>query len=186
MHVLDEEGHTVAAVRPDAAVVEPELVADVAEGAPNKDDLKLNRMEARLESRIVPLEKGVDHMSLPHGASFQSPFDVVPIFVTNMQPADLADEAFLRRLRYKIEIPSPDAGLFIEILKRECAANETVYDEGAAAYLVEEHFVKPGRQMRGCHPRDIVEAIAAADRYRWREAALTRHAIDDACETYFV
>jgi predicted ATPase with chaperone activity len=135
---------------------------------------------------IVPLEKGVDNLSLPNGASFHSPFDVVPIFVTNMQPADLADEAFLRRFRYKVEIPPPDADLFIEILKRECAANETVYDEGAADYLVEEHFVKPGRQMRGCHPRDIVEAIVAADRYQGREPALTKHAIDDACEIYFV
>jgi len=135
---------------------------------------------------IVPLEKGVDHLSLENGASFESPFDVVPIFVTNMQPAELADDAFLRRLRYKIEIPSPNLDLFIEILKRECAANEMAYDEGAADYLVEEHFVKPGRQMRGCHPRDIVEAIAAADRYHGREPALTREAIDDACEYYFV
>lgn len=135
---------------------------------------------------IVPLEKGFDNLSLQNGARFHSPFDVVPIFVTNMQPADLADEAFLRRIRYKIEIPPPNLDMFIEILKRECAANETVYDEGAAHYLVEEHFVKPGRQMRGCHPRDIVEAIAAANRYRGREHALTRDAIDDACANYFV
>ena len=135
---------------------------------------------------IVPLEKGVDNLSLQNGARFQSPFDVVPLFVTNMQPADLADEAFLRRIRYKIEIPSPNVDHFIKILKRECAANETVYDESAAEYLVEEHFVKPGRQMRGCHPRDIVEAIAAAGRYQGKEPALTRDAIDDACANYFV
>lgn len=135
---------------------------------------------------IVPLEKGVDNLSLHNGASFHSPFDVVPIFVTNMQPADLADEAFLRRIRYKIEIPPPNLDLFIEILKRECAANEMAYDESAAHHLVEEHFVKPGRQMRGCHPRDIVEAIAATDRYQGREPALTTDAIDDACANYFV
>ncbi len=92
----------------------------------------------------------------------------------------------LRRIRYKIEIPSPSRDLFIEILKRECAANETVYDDDAADYLVEEHFVKPGRQMRGCHPRDIVEAIAASERYNGREPALTPDAIDEACASYFV
>ena len=152
------------------------------------DDFGRQQLDAAylLNRWIVPLEKGVDNLSLQNGARFHSPFDVVPIFVTNKQPADLADEAFLRRIRYKIEIPPPNVDHFIKILKRECAANETVYDESAAEYLVEEHFVKPGRQMRGCHPRDIVEAIAAAARYQGREPALTTDAVDDACANYFV
>ena len=119
-------------------------------------------------------------------ARFQAPFDVIPIFVSNKQPSELADEAFLRRIRYKVEIPPPSAGLFHEILRRECERNEVAYDEAAAQYLVDEHFTKLHRKMRGCHPRDIVESIAAAAAYRGTPRVLSQTTIDEACANYFV
>ena len=115
-----------------------------------------------------------------------APFDVIPIFVSNKQPSELADEAFLRRIRYKVEIPPPSAGLFHEILRRECERNEVAYDEAAAQYLVDEHFTKLHRKMRGCHPRDIVESIAAAAAYRGTPRVLSQTTIDEACANYFV
>jgi predicted ATPase with chaperone activity len=152
------------------------------------DDFGRQHLDAAylLNRWIVPLEKGVDNLSLRNGARFQTPFDVIPLFVTNKVPADLADEGFLRRIRYKVEVPSPTPELFLEILKRECNRNSVVYDEKAAKYLLEKHFQRPGRELRGCQPRDIVEGIAASARYRGAENKLTTATIDAACANYFV
>jgi predicted ATPase with chaperone activity len=151
------------------------------------DDFGRQHLDAAylLNRWIVPLEKGIDNLSLHSGIRFQVPFDVIPLFVTNRRPADLADDAFLRRIRYKIEIPSPDHGRFLEILQRECERSELAYDEDAADYLIDQYFLKPGREMRGCHPRDIVEAIAASARYQGTHRTLNRETIDEACTNYF-
>ncbi len=152
------------------------------------DDFGRQHLDAAylLNRWIVPLEKGVDNLSLRNGARFQVPFDVIPLFVTNRQPADLADEGFLRRIRYKVEIPSPTTELFEEILRRECERNEIPYDDSAARYLIGTYLADGARQMRGCQPRDIVEAIAAAARYQDRPRALTNETIDEACANYFI
>jgi predicted ATPase with chaperone activity len=152
------------------------------------DDFGRQHLDAAylLNRWIVPLEKGLDNLSLRNGARFQTPFDVIPLFVTNKVPADLADEGFLRRIRYKVEVPSPTPELFLEILQRECNRNDVQYDERAAKYLLEKHFQRAGRELRGCQPRDIVEGIAAAARYRGAESKLTVATIDAACANYFV
>jgi hypothetical protein len=134
----------------------------------------------------VPLEKGVDNLSLRNGTRFQVPFDVIPLFLTNRHPADLADEGFLRRIRYKVEMPSPTVDLFYAILERECSRNGVSFDRDAAKYLVDTHFPEGGRQMRGCQPRDIIEAIAADARYQGKKRAMNRVTIDAACANYFV
>lgn len=151
------------------------------------DDFGRQRMDADylLNRWVTPLERGIDHLSLHSGARFEVPFDAIPIFVSNRPPAELADDAFLRRIRYKIEIPPPDDGLFVEILKRECARNDIAYDEGAASYLIDKYFRATDRELRGCHPRDLVEMIADAAQYRGTERALTRSTVDESCEQYF-
>jgi predicted ATPase with chaperone activity len=151
------------------------------------DDFGRQRLDAAylLNRWVTPLERGIDHLSLHSGARFEVPFDAIPVFASNRPPAELADEAFLRRIRYKIEIPSPDVPLFLEILRRDCARYEVAYEESAATYLVEEHFRKNGREVRGCHPRDLVEMVADAARYQGQPRALTRSTIDKACEQYF-
>ena len=152
------------------------------------DDFGRQRLDATylLNRWIVPLEKGIDYLSRHNGARFQTPFDVIPVFLTNRRPAELADDAFMRRIRYKVEVPRPTIDGFFEILKRECQRNDVAYDEAAAHHLLDEHFKKPGREVRGCHPRDIVEAIADAARYQGAERALTPSTIEYACANYFV
>ena len=154
------------------------------------DDFGRQQLDAAylLNRWIVPLEKGIDNLSMHNGARFQVPFDVVPMFITNRQPSELADEAFLRRIRYKIPVPGPNEERFFEILKRECEKYGLEYDQSAATYLVDQYFKnkKAPREMRGCHPRDIVEAIAASAGYQGTDRALTTAAIDDACSDYFV
>ena len=152
------------------------------------DDFGRQQLDAAylLNRWIVPLEKGIDNLSLHNGARFQVPFDVIPMFITNRRPAELADDAFLRRIRYKVEISGPDTERFIEILKRECQKNNLEYRQAAARHLIDKYFKKSGREMKGCHPRDIVEAIAAAARYQGTDRALTNATIDEACSQYFV
>jgi predicted ATPase with chaperone activity len=151
------------------------------------DDFGRQQLDAAylLNRWIVPLEKGIDNLSLHNGTRFQVPFDVIPIFVTNRHPSELADEAFMRRIRYKVEIPGPSVELFMRILKRECDRNAVEYDDDAAQYLVQKYFLQTNRRMRGCHPRDIVDAIVSAARYNGSERALRRETVDEACASYF-
>jgi predicted ATPase with chaperone activity len=151
------------------------------------DDFGRQHLDAAylLNRWIVPLEKGIDNLSLHSGVRFQVPFDVIPVFVTNKRPADLADDAFLRRIRYKIEISSPDHERFLKILERECERNEVRYDAKAADYLLDHYFLQPSREIRGCHPRDLVEAIASSASYKGTERALTQETLDEACTNYF-
>jgi hypothetical protein len=113
------------------------------------DDFGRQQLDAAylLNRWIVPLEKGIDNLSLHNGARFQVPFDVIPMFITNRRPAELADDAFLRRIRYKVEISGPDAERFIEILKRECQKNNLDYRQAAARHLIDKYFKKPGREI---------------------------------------
>jgi predicted ATPase with chaperone activity len=152
------------------------------------DDFGRQHLDAAylLNRWIVPLERGIDNLSLQNGARFQVPFDVIPLFITNRRPADLADEAFMRRIRYKVEVPAPTEELFMDIFQAECEKNGVTWDKSVAQYMLDEYFTKEGRQMRGCHPRDLMDSITSAARYRGEQARLTKVAIDEACHQYFV
>jgi SpoVK/Ycf46/Vps4 family AAA+-type ATPase len=134
---------------------------------------------------IGALEGGADHLTMHTGQTVELPFDVLVLFSTNLHPADLGDDAFLRRIRYKIEIPSPSAEDYTRILQRECLSHHVRFDAAALAHLV-QRTSEQGRELRGCQPRDIVEAVVDAARYEGRSPELTPAAIDEACDTYFV
>lgn len=152
------------------------------------DDFGRQQLQASylLSRWIVPLEQGVDNLTLHTGVRFQVPFDVIPVFSTNLPPSSLADEAFQRRIRYKVEIPSPTREEFLEILRRECQRCEVTYRQDGAEHLVRRYYAETGREMRGCQPRDIVEAIDDAARYRDSPRVLSPEAVDQAAATYFV
>ncbi len=133
---------------------------------------------------IVALEGGVDHLTFHTGQTLAIPFDVLVLFSTNLDPSQLADDAFLRRIRYKIEVRNPTEAEFREIFRREAGARGLAYDEGVVDHVLRTWY--DGRELRGCHPKDIIEAVLDAAQYEGREAALTREAVDDACETYFL
>jgi len=148
------------------------------------------RQQARprdlLNRWIVPLEKRVDYLALHTGRKIEVPFDVLIIFSTNLAPRDLVDEAFLRRIRHKIEIKDPSWEEYREIFHRVCEAKSTPYDDRGLAYLIQEHYLKPKRPPRACHPRDIVDQLVDIARYLNVPPALSKDLIDRACEAYFV
>jgi predicted ATPase with chaperone activity len=135
---------------------------------------------------IVPLEQGVDHLTLHTGDTIEMPFDLLLVFSTNLPPRQLGDEAFFRRIRHKIEMPDPTRENFARIFKHVCESKEIPCPDDALTYLLEEHYVKKGKPFRGCHPRDIVELAESIANYKGEPLVFTRELIDLACSFYFV
>jgi predicted ATPase with chaperone activity len=152
------------------------------------DDFGRQQVRPRdlLNRWIVPLEKRADFLTLHTGRKIEIPFDVLIVFATNLAPTDLVDEAFLRRIRHKIEIRDPSFEEYREIFKRICAQKGVPYDDRALAYLLQEHYIKPKVPLRACHPRDIIDQLIDIARYQNKPPALTKDLIDKACEAYFV
>lgn len=152
------------------------------------DDFGRQQMPAvaLLNRWITALEGGVDHLTLHTGQTVEAPFDVLVLFSTNLPPAELADDAFLRRIRYKVEIPNPTHDEYRGIFRRECRRLGIAFDESTYEYLMQHWYAGHDRELRGCHPRDIIEAIADAAAYERQGAVMTPESIDEACSTYFL
>ena len=152
------------------------------------DDFGRQQIRPRdlLNRWIVPLENRVDYLTLHNGRKIEIPFEVLVVFSTNLPPKDLVDEAFLRRIRHKIEITDPTFEEFREIFKRVAAVKKVPYDEKGLAYLIQEWYIKRDRKMRANHPRDILEQILDIAAYLNVEPAMSKELIDRACESYFV
>jgi DNA polymerase III delta prime subunit len=135
---------------------------------------------------IVPLEKRVDYLTLHTGKKFEIPFDQLIVFSTNLDPKELVDEAFLRRIKYKIEVGNPSEAQYRNIFKRVCEAQAVPYVDQAITYLLEQYYKPRGKELRACHPRDIVALIRDSARYRASPPSLSRELIDQACEVFFV
>jgi SpoVK/Ycf46/Vps4 family AAA+-type ATPase len=144
------------------------------------------RPQDLLNRWIVPLEQKVDYLALQTGKKIQVPFDVLIVFSTNLAPKDLVDDAFLRRIRHKIEVPNPSPDEYREIFRRVCKAKQIPYSDEGLRYLIHEHYFKINRDLRACHPRDICDQILDEAKYRGLAPAMSRDLINRACEAYFV
>jgi predicted ATPase with chaperone activity len=134
---------------------------------------------------IVPLEEGVDYLNMANvGKKIEVPFGMMIFFSTNLEPSELVDEAFMRRIRYKINIPDPSAEEFKEIFVRE--AERLGLDGGdTSAYYVLGKFYKQ-RTPRGVHPRDILSHVREIAAYLGQPPSLSKELLDRACSTYFL
>jgi predicted ATPase with chaperone activity len=147
---------------------------------------QLVRPRDLLNRWIVPLENRIDFLTLHTGRKIEIPFDVLVVFSTNLPPRDLVDEAFLRRLRHKIEIGDPNYEEYREIFRRVSAAKGVQYSDQGLAYLLQEWYIKRARKLRASHPRDLCDQILDISRYLAVEPAMTRDLIDRASTAYFV
>lgn len=145
-----------------------------------------SRPQDLLNRWIVPLEKKVDYLALQTGKKLQMPFDVLIVFSTNLSPKDLVDDAFLRRIRHKIEVPNPSPDEYREIFRRVCKGKQIPYNDDGLRYLIQEHYLKVRRDLRACHPRDLCDQILDEAKYRSVAPAMTKDLLDHACEAYFV
>ncbi len=152
------------------------------------DDFGRQQVRPRdlLNRWIVPLENRVDYLTLHTGAKVEIPFDVLVVFSTNLPPRDLVDEAFLRRLRHKIEIGDPSYEEYREIFRRVAQAKGIPYNDQGLAYLLQEWYIKRNRKLRASHPRDLCDQVLDIARYLSIEPQMTKEMIDRAAMAYFV
>ncbi|MEN6435705.1 MAG: ATP-binding protein [Anaerolineaceae bacterium] len=152
------------------------------------DDFGRQQVRPRdlLNRWIVPLENRIDYLSLHTGRKIEVPFDVLVIFSTNLPPKDLVDEAFLRRLRHKVEIGDPSFDEYREIFKRVATQKGIPYNEPGLAYLLQEWYVKRNRKLRASHPRDLCDQLLDIAHYLGVEPVMSQEMLDRSAEAYFV
>lgn len=142
--------------------------------------------QALLNRWIVPLEKSIDYLTLKTGKKLQVPFELFLVLSTNLQPEDLIDDAFLRRIQNKLNVPDPTPQQFFEIFSAQCKAMNVPFSQQGFAYLVTKHYVEMKRPFRASQPRDLLRQLIGIARYRNVQPEMTPPLLDAACGTYFV
>ena len=135
---------------------------------------------------IVPLESRVDFLTLQTGQKFDFPFMTMIVFATNIKPAELVDEAFLRRIHYKIFAESPSREEFLQIFQNCCAEFGLEYRADVVEGLLASYFKPRQIQLRGCQPRDLISQIMSLAEYLGRPPEVATDLLEAACDAYFV
>jgi predicted ATPase with chaperone activity len=135
---------------------------------------------------IVPLESRVDYLTLQTGQKFHLPFDTFVVFATNLNPSDLVDEAFLRRIQYKVLAESPTAEEFTKIFENCCRDRGLKFDRKLVETLIDTEIRPRQVRLRGCQPRDLIEHALSLAHYFNRKRELTGDLLASACDGYFV
>lgn len=152
------------------------------------DDFGRQRVPPRdlLNRWIVPLEKRVDFLTLHTGVKFSLPFDCLLVLSSNLNPDDLADEAFWRRIHYKVCVESPKRDQYEEIFRRYCDKREIAYEAGAVDYIYQTYYHGWQVPARGCHPRDLLDHLCDCAQFMEVPPSLSLDLIDRACHSYFL
>jgi predicted ATPase with chaperone activity len=148
------------------------------------------RQQARplemLNRWIVPLDEQVDYLRLKTGQSVVVPFRQLIVFATNLNPYDLAEDAFFRRIQMKVKVDSPSEENFRKIFELNCQMHEVEFNEEIYNYLVKTYYRDVGREFQAVHPGDLLTVLKAICKYEAREPVLATDLLDAACESYFV
>jgi predicted ATPase with chaperone activity len=135
---------------------------------------------------IVPLEAGFDFLRLRTGQTLQIPFRQLIVFSTNLDPEQLVDSAFLRRIQMKVEVEGPDERMFFQIFAKVAQSLNVPMEKDGFLHLLQNWYREPGREMQSVHPRDILKILVSMCEYEGAQPRLTPQLIDDACRSYFV
>ena len=144
------------------------------------------RPEELLNRWVVPLDRGIDFLTLAGGKKIEIPFDVLVAFATNLDPATLVDEAFLRRIQTKIRLGNVTGEQFHELCRRVCAEHTLRYDPALIEGLIDTITTDLGHDLRACYARDIINQVCWVARYERRTPQLDRDSLAHAIRTYFV
>ena len=134
---------------------------------------------------IVPLEARQDYLGLASGRKICVPFDQFIVFSTNLEPKELVDEAFLRRIPYKIEVENPSVEQFRKVFEQACRQQGIAFDGAALEHLIARHYDAAARPMRFCHPRDLLHQVGIYCRFHGLAPAVSAKALDVAATDYF-
>jgi len=152
------------------------------------DDLGRQRVPVRdlLNRWVIPLEQRRDHLTLANGRKIVVPFDCFVIFSTNLEPEELGDEAFLRRIHYKIEVRDPERSEYERIFRTCCDERDIDFDEDAVAYLFDRFYADGAIHPRRCHPRDVLDHVLHLADFRGEAPSLGTDLLEHACRSYFL
>jgi predicted ATPase with chaperone activity len=152
------------------------------------DDFGRQRVPPRdlLNRWIVPLEKRVDYLTLHTGTKFPIPVDCFLVFATNLEPRSLVEEAFLRRICYKIHVPGPTREQYMEIFHRCCKVRGIHFLGSAVDRIYRRVYGESAVPPRACHARDIVDHLVDVARFREMPPILSDDLVDAACASYFL
>jgi hypothetical protein len=135
---------------------------------------------------IVPMERRIDYLTLKTGGKIMVPFDAFLVFSTNLRPDQLGDEAFLRRIQYKMHLRNPTEGEFIDIFKRFCEARELECPMGLPEWFVDTYYKKTAKRMRRCQPRDVLSHALDLIHFEKLPLRLTAELLDHAFRSCFL
>jgi DNA-binding MarR family transcriptional regulator len=135
---------------------------------------------------IVPMERRVDYLSFLTGGKMTAPFETFLVFSTNLNPSNLGDEAFLRRIQYKLLLHSPSEAEFSQIFQRACVARKIPCSPGLLGHFLEKRFRRTGKALRRCQPRDLLFHALNLIHFEKLPHALTDEILDRAFESCFV
>jgi hypothetical protein len=135
---------------------------------------------------IVPMDRRVDYLSLSNGGKMTVPFEAFLVFSTNLNPSQLGDEAFLRRIQYKMLLPSPDEHEFYTIFRGCCEAQDLSPHPQVIGNFIDKHYTQPGKAFRRCHPRDLIAQVVDHIHFRQLPRELTEDLLDRAFRSCFV
>jgi predicted ATPase with chaperone activity len=135
---------------------------------------------------IVPLETRIDFLRLHSGQTLEIPFRQLIVFATNLDPSDLVDAAFLRRIQMKVEVGSPDEKMFYQIFAQMCQSLKVPFERNGFLHLLQKWYRECGRPMQSVHPRDILKTLIAICDYAGVAPQMTTELLDESCSCYFV
>jgi len=135
---------------------------------------------------IVPMDRRVDYLSLANGGKMQVPFETLLVFSTNLNPSELGDEAFLRRIQYKMFLRSPDENEFYTIFRSYCESRDLPPHPNMIGKFIERHYTRTGKAFRRCHPRDLISQVIDHIHFRRLPFELTEELLDRAFEGCFL
>jgi predicted ATPase with chaperone activity len=144
------------------------------------------RPEEMLNRWIMPLDRGIDFLTLAGGKKFEIPFDLLVVFATNLDPTKLADEAFLRRIQNKVKVNYVTREQFHEIFRRVCEQLQLTYDAAVVDLFMGELTDELKQPLRACYPRDILHHICWAALYEGKLPRVDQGTVAQACRNYFL
>jgi hypothetical protein len=151
------------------------------------DDLGRQRVAAQdlLNRWIMPLDRGVDLFTLQSGTRFSAPFDVWPVFSSNLDPVAIGDEAFLRRLGSKLHIGALSLDNYQALFEACCASLGLTTSPPVFDYLLHSLHMPTGKPFLACYPRDLLRLVSASADYRAAPREVTGEALREAWNSYF-
>ena len=152
------------------------------------DDFGRQQMSSNflLNRWIMPLENGIDYLGLHTGSKVKIPFDVIPVFSTNIEPRELADEAFLRRLGYKIIVSDISEYEYSQIFKQYCVTNGLAFLQSYVDYLIEQHYKPNNRKLLASHPKELINKVIDFSLFEDRKPSLTEESLSLAWSAFFL